>query len=218
MRLPDGYTELEYIQSIGTQYIDTGFNVTSANYQNLKMSIICEKIGKGSGTSDWLVDGSNSANAYFYIGIYNNKYYYGCGTSDHDTGIVASSGKKIYTLDIPLKKFNVSNEVDTSITIEKVTSSATILLFGFFYSPIRTYAEKVYSCQIYDNGVLVRDYVPCKNPAGVVGLYDLANSKFYGNAGTGAFTAGPEVIWPSNDAIYVKINDVWKRIDGIKIL
>lgn len=216
--LPSGYTQLEYIESTGTQYVDTGFNITSINYQNLKMSIICEKIGQGTSANTWLIDGSSTTNAYFYMGVYNGKYYYGYGTSDHDTGIAAGSGKKVYILDIPLKKFSVSNEVDVSITIGKVTSSGPIMLFGFSYSGIRSYAEKVYSCQIYDNGVLTRNFVPCKNPSGAIGLYDLVNSKFYGNAGTGIFTAGPEVIWPSNDAIYVKINDIWKKINGIKIL
>ena len=194
--LPSGYKQLEYIESTGTQYVNTEFTVTPANYQNLKMSIVCEKIGKGSGISDWLLDGSNASNAYFYTGVFNGKYYYGCGTSDHDTGIAAHSGKKTYILDIPLKKFSVSNEVDVSITIEAVVSSAPIILFGFFYSPIRSHAEKVYSCQIYDNGVLARNFIPCKAPSGDLGLYDLSTAKFYGNAGTGTFTAGPEIPAP----------------------
>lgn len=197
-RLPEGYTELEYIQSSGTQYVNTEFNVTSANYQNLKMSIVCEKIGKGSGISDWLLDGSNASNAYFYTGVFNGKYYYGCGTLDHDTEIAAHSGKKTYILDIPLKKFSVSNEVDVSITIEAVASSAPIILFGFFYSPIRSYAEKIYSCQIYDNDVLARNFIPCKAPSGDLGLYDLSTAKFYGNAGTGSFTAGPVIERPKD--------------------
>lgn len=63
---------------------------------------------------------------------------------------------------------------------------------GNFNSNYNTYA-RLYSCQIYDNGTLIRDYVPCTNPSGEVGLYDLENEEFYGNAGSGAFTAGPEV-------------------------
>ena len=55
---------------------------------------------------------------------------------------------------------------------------------------------KIYSCQIYDNGSLVRDYVPCINNDGTIGLWDDVNSVFYGNAGTGSFTAGPEIPVP----------------------
>lgn len=36
-------------------------------------------------------------------------------------------------------------------------------------------------------------FVPCISPSGAVGLYDLMSDEFYGNAGSGAFTAGPSV-------------------------
>lgn len=181
------YTPLEYIQSTGTQYIDTGIRVTPENYQQLKMSVTCEKIGKGSGSSDWLVDGSNIANAYFYTGVYNGKYYYGCGTADHDTGIAAASGKQTFTLDIPSSKFTVSDTVDVSISTEPVTASASLYLFGFNYNPVRCYAEKVYSCQIYIGDTLVRDFIAAKDELGNAGLYDKVEGKFYYNAGTGSF-------------------------------
>ena len=42
--------------------------------------------------------------------------------------------------------------------------------------------------QIYDNDILVRDFVPCINAEGEYGLYDFVNSQFYGNVGTGSFT------------------------------
>lgn len=193
--LPSGYKQLEYIESSGTQYIDTSVRVMPENYQQLKMSVTCEKIGQGAGASNWLVDGSNVANAYFYTGVYNGKYYYGCGTTDHDTGIAAASGKQTFTLDIPSAKFTVSDSVDVSISTEPVTASASLYLFGFNYNPVRCYAEKIYSCQIYTGATLVRDFVPCKNASGTVGLYDTVNGQFYANAGTGMFTAGPEIIY-----------------------
>jgi hypothetical protein len=45
-------------------------------------------------------------------------------------------------------------------------------------------------CQIYDDGVLVRDFIPCQDPNGVAGMYDTLNNKFYANAGTGDFVTG----------------------------
>ena len=47
---------------------------------------------------------------------------------------------------------------------------------------------KMYYCKIYDNDILVRDFVPCINVEGEYGLYDFVNSQFYGNVGTGSFT------------------------------
>lgn len=44
--------------------------------------------------------------------------------------------------------------------------------------------------QIYDNDILVGDFVPCINPDGIVGMYDMVEKIFYGNDGTGTFIAG----------------------------
>lgn len=46
----------------------------------------------------------------------------------------------------------------------------------------------LYSCKIYDNGTLARDYIPCVSPDGEYGLYDMVEEKFYSNQGTGQFT------------------------------
>jgi hypothetical protein len=54
-------------------------------------------------------------------------------------------------------------------------------------------SSRCYSCKIYDNGILVRDFVPCKNTAGEVGLFDLVGNKFYGNNGAGNFIAGDNI-------------------------
>ena len=51
---------------------------------------------------------------------------------------------------------------------------------------------KLYSCKIYDNSTLVRDFVPCVTSDGNIGLYELVDKKFYGNIGTGTFI-GSEV-------------------------
>ena len=72
-----------------------------------------------------------------------------------------------------------------------------------------------YHCKIYSTeGTLVRDYIPCQTTAGEVGLWDDVNSVFYGNAGTGTFTAGPVVASPS---IFVNIDGIWKPINHIYV-
>lgn len=53
---------------------------------------------------------------------------------------------------------------------------------------------KLYSFKIYDNGTLIRDFIPCYRVAdNEVGLYDIVNNQFYTNQGTGSFTKGPDV-------------------------
>lgn len=192
-KLPSGYTELEYIQSSGTQYIDTQFTVSSSNYNKIKFIVDCDIIGKGSGASDWLINGSNINNAYFYVGQYQNKYYYGCGTTDHNTNTSVVSGRHIFTLDTKNKKFSVSDILEINATIEAITETANLYLCGFAYTAQRTFAQKLYNSKIYQDDVLIRDFIPCKNSSGAIGLYDTVNSQFYSNAGTGTFIAGPEI-------------------------
>ena len=43
----------------------------------------------------------------------------------------------------------------------------------------RRISGKLYGCKIYDNDKIVRDFIPCKNSSGVIGLYDTVNSQFY---------------------------------------
>ena len=50
-------------------------------------------------------------------------------------------------------------------------------------------SARLYSCQIYDGNTLIRNYIPCINDVGEAGLWDNVNSVFYGNAGSGSFSA-----------------------------
>ena len=43
------------------------------------------------------------------------------------------------------------------------------------------------SFKMTEGATVKRDFVPCKNPSGKVGLYDLASKEFFGNAGSGDF-------------------------------
>lgn len=50
---------------------------------------------------------------------------------------------------------------------------------------------KVYSFKMYDNNILVRDFVPVvRSRDGVAGMYDMVGHKFYTNAGSGSFKTG----------------------------
>jgi hypothetical protein len=55
---------------------------------------------------------------------------------------------------------------------------------------MRLYSCKIWKTTAYEGAPLIRDFIPCKNASGEVGLWDDVNSVFYGNAGTGTFIAG----------------------------
>lgn len=60
-----------------------------------------------------------------------------------------------------------------------------------FYSPA---PMKIFSIRFESTaGVALYDYVPCTNPSGVAGLYDVVNNRFFASTTTTAFTSGPAV-------------------------
>ena len=53
---------------------------------------------------------------------------------------------------------------------------------------------QLYTFKIYDNDVLVRDFMPCyRKSDNEIGLFDSVNGKFYTNKGSGTFEMGLEV-------------------------
>ena len=189
--LPSGYTKLEYIQSSGTQYINTAFKPKSTSRVVMDFEFIENAVASPFMSRDI----SNDTNMF---GVFNIN---GRLRSDFNTTKVSFSAGLS-----PLQKLlydrnkNVCTIGSETITNANGTFSAPRPLFLFASNDSGSAAYfstgKLYSCAIYDNGTLVRDFVPCKNASGAVGLYDLVGKQFYANAGTGTFTAGPEIPAP----------------------
>ena len=54
-------------------------------------------------------------------------------------------------------------------------------------------AMKLYSFKIYDDDILIGNFIPVKDENDVVCLYDKVSATYFYNLGTGTFVAGPEV-------------------------
>lgn len=203
MSLPSGYTQLGYIQSSGTQYIDTG--IVPKN--NTRVDADCD-ITYGT---DWvMILGSYDTNKYFSWWANGAKIYAYYGTSNKN--VAGENGKQ--TLSANKNIWTAGNSV-MSFSEGSFTANFSIYLFSVHNGGNYSKASmKLYSCQIYDNGTLVRDFIPCKNPSGAIGLYDTVNSQFYANSGTGTFIAGPEV---KLGGIYVKVDGVWKKVNNVSV-
>lgn len=200
-RLPTGYQEVEYIQSSGTQYVDTGLSLTSGFQLDISFSYEDENTKKSLGvfgahdnispygrsflsvhrTSDEFVIGINDAEASFGAASAGPWYHILCKNS---------SDEYFAYID------GVQQPLSPNSSTSGQYSSSSLYLFNVhggeeWFIPIKA---KISFCKVYDvDGIKVRDFVPCKNPSSIVGLYDLVNDAFYTNAGTGTFTAGPDV-------------------------
>lgn len=76
-------------------------------------------------------------------------------------------------------------------------------------------SSKLYSCQIYDNDKLVRDFVPCKAKDGSIGVYDKKNGMFYPNLGTSELTAGEEVGTITSENVARRVLRMYVGVKGI---
>lgn len=207
MSLPSGYKKLEYIQSSGTQYIITSVPAAS----NIRVTATFEVTSIGSATT--FVFGAQSENSARYcLGITSGGLFRSDYGTEYISGPSVSVGTK-YTVD---KNQNVCTINGTAInnSVHTFSKGASIYLFARNYTSLSYGSLKLYGCKIYSSDALVRNFIPCKNASGTVGLWDDVNSVFYQNAGTGSFTAGPEVSYKQLE--YIQANGAQYIDTGVK--
>ena len=187
--LPEGYKRLLYIESTGTQYINTGFNPN--NNTRVLMDVQHNNytangsyffyFGCTDGTNTLAIGDASSADNLI-------RHYYG-GTNYGNTWNVPIGSRRIVDCN---KQTAIVDGTAKSYSTYTFSFNIPMFLFGYNNRGAFAYSAsmKLFSCKIWDNGDLVRNYVPAKNPDGVVGLYDTVNGAF--NAGVGTFVAGPE--------------------------
>lgn len=182
--LPDGYTQLEYLQSDGSQYIDTGF----VPNQNSRITLDYQNEGTSFASLCGSQAAANTSSLLFYLNSTTVYPQYGdCKLAAYEIA-ETTSNRLIY--DLSASGAKVGNN-SVSVSAANFSAGCNAMLFVVNIGgtlDARKAVGKLYSCQIYDNGNLVRDYVPCKNPSGVYGLYDMVTETFYTNAGSGSFT------------------------------
>lgn len=170
--LPGDYTQLEYIEGTGSQYIDTGVVADVPGY-----SVVIDFKYTGSTSSmdtgqQWLCGCSLDYEA----GIWKASLFTGgCFSYSQNTDIKARTTAK-------------------SVNVPSASSGSSLFLFARNVagneSEYRPSLFRIYAAKISYKGEPVREFIPCKNPAGEVGLYDGVTGVFYGSIGTKSFVAG----------------------------
>lgn len=182
--LPSGYTQLEYIQSSGTQYVDTGAKPDQTYTLEVQFQTAQTSAG-GIAVSDenWQSNG---------FGIWCNAVVFGNQTSQD----VTLNGSEVITAKLSQAGLVVNGETVWTPTAATFTAAANMTLMALNRngSISERCSGRLYYAKLTRSGTLIRDFVPCISPAGAVGLYDTVEGQFYANAGTGTFTAGPEII------------------------
>ena len=194
-----GANENVYLESTGTQWIDTGFipnqdTKIEAEYQFLSTSSSAgytqAHVGCGAGTA--LND------KRFAFAIKNNKWYFAIGIQIHPDD-TADLNKHIFILDARNKRAWIDNKY-YDMDYQTLQSDYSFALFTRNDKTSVTafrHAAKSFYTKIYEDDVLVRHFVPV--PCGLKigdfvvpenGMWDIVEQKFYGNMGTGEFIYG----------------------------
>lgn len=190
-----GVVFYDYLQSTGTQWIDTGVK----GYMNHTYEVDFQQTDTGN-YRIWGVLGQSS-----YIG-YNMSLTYGDGWIARWNS--TSNGQAYISLgaiNTNRHIFKVMNGQCYFDNVNKGTStshnsnfSIDNNLFLFTINPANATPSSNSKCKIYSykdidlNGRLIRHMVPCTYN-GIAGMWDKVENKFYGNSGTGTFTLGSQL-------------------------
>lgn len=179
------YNIKEYLQGDSSAYIDTGYKPN--NNTNIEVQFDKSKVGQ--------------------IGAVFGSGQYMCLTLSESRGLwnFLSNRVELRRTDLPLEDSDNDDKITVKFDKNKVYEEGELKYtftdavwqstynLGLFCqirdSVLDTVAIKIYYCKIWDNDVLIRDFIPVIDSNGVACLYDKVESKYYYNANTtGSFT------------------------------
>lgn len=178
--LPQGYEELELLTNPKTAFFNTG--VYRGETTLIK---VVTKIRWNAFDSTALMFSDNGV----FVGTRGNGEW--CNANINATSLSAQLG---VLYDVTMERTSLNEQVltvnGTSVTtVRAQTGNNYTYLFNIGNTtPYYKCLCSMGRTQIYSDGVLVRDFVPCINPNNVYGMYDLITSVFYSSQGSVQFT------------------------------
>lgn len=185
------YIQLKYIESTGTQYIDTGFKPNQDTRLVIDLELPTQNpypkaIFGGR-------DGDTSSDKSYVLWALSATSFRSDFNATTVNIPISTVGRFIIDKDKAIITINNTKYTNTSSTFQSNYNLCICTQKDVGGIDERMFSGKVYSCKIYDNGILIRDYIPAKNVEGVVGLYDKVNKTFSVSQGINQFIGGPEV-------------------------
>ena len=180
--VPYGYTELQYVVFDGTQVLDTGF----APNQDTKI------VSKFNGTTSaaWVYGaGSSNPRVTCYLAPTGNQRF--------GNVTVANTGIDVNTINVVTQNkngFDVNGNLTAYSDVGNFTVKKTITIgkANGVSGSTAYFSGNFYYMKIYDNGTLVRDYVPAIDSNNTVGFWDKVSGTFT-TPSTGILANGPVV-------------------------
>lgn len=194
LSIPAYTSRVEYLQSTGTQYIDTGIYGTS----NLNFEV-CFEFASKSSPGD-----ANSATIFgarqsylsrgFQLSTFSSGTIQWSGTLHRNIGVTAVNTK--YVVKLLSSSVYVNGVPKVTVSSYTFDTPTTLLIFAL-QEPTEIkelLSGRIYYLKLYDrtSGDLIADFIPVRvEQTGY--LYDTVTGKLLRNAGTGAFILGPDI-------------------------
>lgn len=194
--LPEGYTAVEYIQTSGSQRIDTGVKSSasigmSADFCLVDASIIQNLTTVYDPYKNYQLMvlaassyGSPDGAVWFVCGYSAIQYF---KKADTDRHVYHFNADGQYTVEMDGIQYEKADPSQTTFPADTLNLYLFVRNASFFDGYARM---KLYSCAMYDGGRKIRDFKPCLDADGVPCLYDLISKTAFYNKGTGSFTWG----------------------------
>lgn len=181
-RLPEGYTEVEYIEITDQQYVDTIFRPNQDTKLIINLQITVLSIDKnnllGARTT-------TSQNAYT-VSTTDGCWRHGYGTATTATTKAVDTEWHEITMD--KNKFYVDGVLVNTGTYKSFTCPVNLTIGRINHtSTVYQGYARFGECKVYDNGVLARELIPAINVDTLEkGMYDILNGVFYKIIGAGS--------------------------------
>lgn len=184
------YTQLEYIESTGAQYILTDIVPTDDTGVVMRFS------SSNTNTNGIFIGSKSSTNVNFGIGNIDNEIYFGWNTltpSEDRREIIENT---IYEAELNYEGCNASGlnsvPVDAPLGTLESTTAPIAIFANNNNGTINAYSRiKLYQMVITENDEMTHYLIPCKrNVDDEIGLYDAVTGNFYTNMGSENFRKG----------------------------
>ena len=194
--MPERYQEVEYIQSKGTQYINTGVKFTENSSYDIIFEILDTSANKTVVGSN-LGFAQNSDVVLMYAVRKNLLWYFYSSYTDilpTDSPYTTLKNRLVKTISGSNAILEIYNNDTLIETIQKTNQNFSNLPYFLFAtnqngSP-NTVSNglRIYSAKFYNGSSLVRNFVPVYDTiTQKYGMWESVQGKFYGNDGTGDF-------------------------------
>lgn len=195
-RLPSGYQEVEYLESSGTQWINTQYSLWATSNWKLE----CKFNITESPQTNCTVFGTNRTGSTYKMFVASDSNLKMIMPTFGSRTISAVQTDTVYVLECnnmgTYFESYLNGVLKNRLTKSATATSTAVLIFHDANTSYGNLSGRIYYAKFWagENGELVRDFVPCYRKSDeIAGLYDLANGVFYTNSGTGTFTPGLDI-------------------------